>query len=211
MRFHLCTFNLHLHRTSDDNLHWLFNYESCLSSPSLEHSSCPETNVCEGERRWAVSASPQSLHRCHQQPDKQPAVCLFVCFGAFVCLRICLWFHAATSVSYSFAKHLRQHALPFSLSLLILAFQSRTCQTDHASSCTNFGRTVSPGWGRITRAQWLIRLENVFWNFTAEPRFSQHAELIHALFVVLFLGWEANSSLMLFNLLCSQLSAVTNQ
>lgn len=51
----------------------------------------------------------------------------------------------------------------FSLCLFSLpAFQSRTCQTDHASSCTNFGRTVSPGWGRIRRALWYIRPENVF-------------------------------------------------
>uniref|UniRef100_A0A3B4FLS5 N-terminal EF-hand calcium binding protein 3 n=1 Tax=Pundamilia nyererei TaxID=303518 RepID=A0A3B4FLS5_9CICH len=54
-----------------------------------EHTSGPETNVCEGERRGAVSASSQNLHRCHYHPAKQPAVCPFICLCA-VCLRISL-------------------------------------------------------------------------------------------------------------------------
>lgn len=48
------------------------------------------------------------------------------------------------------------HNLP-SLSSF-LAFQSRTCLTDHASSCMSFGRTVSPGWGRIRRVSWHVWL-----------------------------------------------------
>lgn len=47
--------------------------------------------------------------------------------------------------------------------VLFLAFPSRTCQTDHASSCTNFGRTVSPGWGRCGGPSWPIRFET--WEF----------------------------------------------
>lgn len=62
-------------------------------------------------------------------------------------------------------------SLPLSLCLLsFLACQSRTCQTDHASSCMNFGRTVSPGWGRNSRMS--------FENFSAQVKFDQHTELL---------------------------------
>ena len=64
-----------------------FSVFSPLSS--LEHPPGAATDVCEGARLWAVSASSQNLHRCHLQPARQPAVCLFFfCLNALVGLRI---------------------------------------------------------------------------------------------------------------------------
>lgn len=59
---------------------WICNYDCFVFIPTcLEHPSCPKTNVCEGARCGAVPASSKDLHRCHQQPAKQPAVCGFTC------------------------------------------------------------------------------------------------------------------------------------
>lgn len=101
----------------------------------------------------------------------------FFCLCA-VCLRISLWFDAAALNCFNFPRHgitplpsFLSLSLPLSLCLLsFLACQSRTCQTDHASSCMNFGRTVSPGWGRNSRMS--------FANFSAQVKFDQHTELL---------------------------------
>lgn len=81
----------------------MWNTDATLIFP-LEHTSGPETNVCEGERRGAVSASSQNLHRCHYHPAKQPAVCPFICLCA-ICLRISLWFDAAALNCFNFPRH----------------------------------------------------------------------------------------------------------
>lgn len=68
---------------------------------------------------------------------------------------------------------------------LFLAFPSRTCQTDHASSCTNFGRTVSPGWGRITGTTAAPRLSLEIYSITEKhlicsiPLSSQLPAVVH--------------------------------
>lgn len=63
---------------------------SVFSFSTPEHSPGSETNVCEGEGCGAVSASSQNLHRCHQQPTRQPAVGPFIRLAAFARLRISL-------------------------------------------------------------------------------------------------------------------------
>lgn len=70
--------------------------------------------------------------------------------------------------------------LSFSLSSSwLLVFLSRTCQTDHVSSCMSFGRIVSPGWGRIRRVSWnsiLVYREwmlGISWNLCNTPSCSQ--------------------------------------
>lgn len=66
-----------------------------------------------------------------------------------------LWFHASISNCFSPRRCTTQnhshcpHSLFFFLFLLSTAFQSKTCQTDHASSCMSSGRIVSPGWGTV--------------------------------------------------------------
>lgn len=142
-----------------------FSVFSPLSS--LEHPPGAATDVCEGARLWAVSASSQNLHRCHLQPARQPAVCLFFfCLNALVGLRISVIWCSHLKLLQSLPTHTHNITPPPALSLclvLFLAFPSRTCQTDHASSCTNFGRTVSPGWGRCRGPSWPIRFET--WEF----------------------------------------------